>query len=104
MVSVTQVLRQLICITRTMSMISEGETTSILHPASLASARTTRVFPVPGGPNRRQPVMLCSFRMPCWNALGCRRGKETMVRIESIVCGGKWTWLNVVVIDAAKKG
>ena len=46
--------------------------------------------------------MLCSFRIPCWNAPGCNRGRETMVRIESIVCGGKWTWLNVVVIVAVK--
>ena len=86
-----------------MSMMSEGETTSILQPASLARARTTSVLPVPGGPKRRQPVMLCSLRMPCWNALGCRSGKETIVRIESIVCGGKWTWLKVVVIDATFK-
>lgn len=94
------------CVTReirinlTMSMISEGETTSILQPASLARARTTSVLPVPGGPKRRQPVMLCSFKIPCWNAPGCKSGKETIVRIESIVCGERWTWLNVVVMDA----
>ena len=74
-----------------MSIMSEGETTNILHPASLARARTTSVLPVPGGPKRRQPVILCSFRMPCWKALGCRRGSDTIVRTESMVCAGRCT-------------
>ena len=64
---------------RTMSMTSEGETASIRQPASLASARTTRVLPVPGGPKRRHPVMECSFRIPCLKADGCNNGRETIV-------------------------
>ncbi len=75
----------------TMSITSDGATASIRHPASLARARTTRVFPVPGGPNNRHPVMLCCLRMPCWKAEGCNRGSETMVRTESIVLSGKCT-------------
>lgn len=50
---------------RTMSITSEGDIASMRHPASFASARTTSVFPVPGGPNNKQPVILCSFKTPC---------------------------------------
>lgn len=69
----------------TMSMTSEGEMASMRHPASLARARTTSVFPVPGGPNNKQPVIPCSFNIPCWKAVGCKRGRDTIVRTESIV-------------------
>ena len=69
----------------TMSITSDGAIASIRQPASLAKARTTSVLPVPGGPNRRQPVILCSFRIPCWNAVGWRIGSETIVRTESMV-------------------
>ena len=84
---------------RTMSITSEGDIASMRHPASFASARTTRVFPVPGGPNNRQPVMLCSFKIPCWKAVGCNNGNDTIVRTESIVCAGRWTCANVVGIE-----
>lgn len=83
-----------------MSMTSEGDTASIRQPASFARARTTSVFPVPGGPNSRHPVIACSFRIPCWKAEGCKRGNETIVRTESMVPGGRWTWLKVVDIEA----
>ena len=51
-----------------MSITSDGDTASIRQPASFARARTTSVLPVPGGPNKRQPVMLWSLRIPCWKA------------------------------------
>ena len=53
-----------------MSMTSDGDTASILHSASFANALTTNVFPVPGGPNSRHPVIPCSLRIPYWNAYG----------------------------------
>jgi hypothetical protein len=86
----------------TISMTSEGETTIIRQPASLARARTTKVFPVPGGPKSKQPVIACSFSIPCWNAEGWRRGRETIVRTESMVRGGRCTLLNVVDIVSLK--
>ena len=51
-----------------MSMTSDGDMASIRQPASFARARTTRVLPVPGGPNKRQPDIEWSLRMPCWKA------------------------------------
>ncbi|KAI0027156.1 hypothetical protein K488DRAFT_62573 [Vararia minispora EC-137] len=44
--------------------ISDGLSNNMCAPASRASARTTCVFPVPGGPKRRLPRMPCSRRMP----------------------------------------
>jgi hypothetical protein len=54
----------------TMSMTSDGAIDNILQSASLAKARTISVFPVPGGPNNKQPVIPYSLRIPCWNAAG----------------------------------
>lgn len=68
-----------------MSMMSEGVMASMRQPASFAKARTMSVLPVPGGPNKRQPDMLCCFKMPCWNACGWSNGRDTIVRTESIV-------------------
>jgi hypothetical protein len=41
----------------TLSSTSEGFTAIMRHPTSLARALTTRVFPVPGGPNNRRPFI-----------------------------------------------
>ena len=86
-----------------MSMTSDGLIASMRQPASFARARTTKVLPVPGGPKRRHPVMLCSFSRPCWNAAGWSNGSETIVRTESMVCSGKCTWPKVVVREAKER-
>jgi hypothetical protein len=57
---------------------------------------------LPGGPKSNAPVIEWVFKMPVENASGYKSGKDTMVRTESIVAGGRWMDLKVVGIVAMK--
>jgi hypothetical protein len=60
-------------------------TESILAPLSLATALANNVLPVPGGPKSKAPVVVCEPKTPPLKASGNNSGRDTMVRIPSMV-------------------
>lgn len=74
-----------------LSKISLGWTRTIGMPNSLARARQTIVFPVPGGPYRSIPDNASWARTPMLNWRGWSKGSEMIDRRVSITLGSMTT-------------